>query len=120
MARRRVARMHGHATAEPTPEVAHADDHDERRDGDLLQGLGFREPIVFSHGWPLSADDWVTQMTYNGHPLYLYAPDAKPGDATGQGVNGFGAPWYVLSAAGNAITSSGGSSSSTSGGSSGY
>jgi hypothetical protein len=38
--RRREARMDGHAAAEPTPEVAHADDHDERRDGDLLQGLG--------------------------------------------------------------------------------
>jgi pimeloyl-ACP methyl ester carboxylesterase len=23
---------------------------------------GSGEPIVFSHGWPLSADDWDTQM----------------------------------------------------------
>jgi hypothetical protein len=34
-------------------------------------------------------------------------------------VNGFGAPWYVMSAAGNAITTSG-SSSNAGGTSSGY
>jgi hypothetical protein len=39
--RHRVARMRGHATAEPTPGVALADDDHERRDGDLLQALGF-------------------------------------------------------------------------------
>ena len=22
------------------------------------------QPIVFSHGWPLSADDWDTQMLF--------------------------------------------------------
>src|SRR4051812_14515383 len=37
--RHSVVRMHGHATAAPPPEIAHADDHDERRDGDR-QGLG--------------------------------------------------------------------------------
>ncbi len=45
--------------------------------------------------------DGTTQITYNGWPLYYYAPDGKPGDATGQGV---GNVWYVLSAAGDAIT----------------
>ena len=44
-----------------------------------------------------------TQVTYNGHPLYRYAPDTKPGDVTGQGLNQFGAPWYVLAATGNKI-----------------
>jgi predicted lipoprotein with Yx(FWY)xxD motif len=48
--------------------------------------------------------DGTSQVTYNGHPLYRFASDTKPGDATGQGVNGFGALWYVLSAAGNPIT----------------
>jgi predicted lipoprotein with Yx(FWY)xxD motif len=49
--------------------------------------------------------DGTTQVTYNGHPLYYYAPDQKPGDTTGQGLNVFGATWYVLSPAGEAITS---------------
>jgi predicted lipoprotein with Yx(FWY)xxD motif len=60
--------------------------------------------------------DGKPQVTYNGHPLYLYAADANAGDTNGQGINGFGAPWYVLSPAGNSITSSGGSSGSSGGG----
>ena len=38
------------------------------------------------------------QVTYNGHPLYYYVGDRKPGDTTGQGLNQFGAEWYVLAA----------------------
>ena len=26
--------------------------------------LGVGQPIVFSHGWPLSADDWDTHMLF--------------------------------------------------------
>lgn len=48
--------------------------------------------------------DGTTQVTYNGHPLYYYAGDQKAGDVNGQGQNAFGALWYVLSPAGNAIT----------------
>ena len=35
-------------------------------DADLLQGLGpaDAQPIVFHHGWPLSADDWDNQMMF--------------------------------------------------------
>jgi predicted lipoprotein with Yx(FWY)xxD motif len=48
--------------------------------------------------------DGTTQVTYNGHPLYTYAGDAKPGDANGQALDQFGALWYVLDASGNKIT----------------
>jgi predicted lipoprotein with Yx(FWY)xxD motif len=47
--------------------------------------------------------DGTTEVTYNGHPLYTFAGDGAPGETTGQGSDGFGAEWYVLSAAGNAI-----------------
>jgi predicted lipoprotein with Yx(FWY)xxD motif len=47
--------------------------------------------------------DGSTQVTYNGHPLYYFVADRKPGDTTGQGLNQFGAPWYVVSPAGNKI-----------------
>jgi predicted lipoprotein with Yx(FWY)xxD motif len=43
------------------------------------------------------------QVTYNHHPLYLYAGDAGAGQVSGQGLNFFGGKWYVLSAAGRAI-----------------
>ena len=42
-------------------------------------------------------------MTYNGHPLYYYVGDRKPGDATGEGPNQFGGEWYVLAANGSKI-----------------
>jgi predicted lipoprotein with Yx(FWY)xxD motif len=47
----------------------------------------------------------LTQVTYNGHPLYLYALDKKAGEATGQGLNQFGGLWWVVSPAGKQITS---------------
>ncbi len=45
--------------------------------------------------------DGMTEVTYNGHPLYTFVGDNAPGQTTGQGNRGFGAEWYVLSAAGN-------------------
>jgi predicted lipoprotein with Yx(FWY)xxD motif len=56
------------------------------------------------------------QVTYNGHPLYLFIKDQKPGQTTGQGVTAFGAPWFALTPSGNqasASSSGGGGSSST-------
>jgi predicted lipoprotein with Yx(FWY)xxD motif len=60
--------------------------------------------------------DGKPQVTYAGHPLYGYQGDSKPGDTTGQGSTGFGAPWYVLTATGKDITTA----SSGSGGNNGY
>lgn len=45
------------------------------------------------------------QVTYNGHPLYYYIGDQQPGDTRGQGLNQFGARWYVLSPSGSAVIS---------------
>lgn len=44
------------------------------------------------------------QVSYHGVPLYYFAGDHKSGDTTGQGLDQFGAKWYVLSPSGNAIT----------------
>lgn len=60
------------------------------------------------------------QVTYNGHPLYYFIGDHKPGQTAGQGLNEFGARWYVLSTTGAAVTSSANANTttpSTSGGS---
>ena len=48
-------------------------------------------------------DDGASQVVYHGHPLYRYAGDSKAGDATGQGLNQFGAEWFVLAPSGNTI-----------------
>jgi predicted lipoprotein with Yx(FWY)xxD motif len=47
--------------------------------------------------------DGESQLTYNGHPLYRYAADGKPGEDNGQGLNQFGAKWYVLNPSGSKI-----------------
>ena len=43
------------------------------------------------------------QVTYKGHPLYLFKLDKGAGQVAGQGQNFFGGRWYVVSAAGKAI-----------------
>ena len=60
--------------------------------------------------------DGKPQVTYNGHPLYGYQGDSNAGDTNGQGINAFGADWYVLSPSGDEITTA----SSSSGGGNGY
>jgi len=47
--------------------------------------------------------DGRLEVTYKGRPLYYYAGDTRPGQTTGQGLNQFGAPWWVLSPAGQEI-----------------
>jgi predicted lipoprotein with Yx(FWY)xxD motif len=49
--------------------------------------------------------DGSKQVTYNGHPLYLFIKDKKPGQTNGQGVVAFGAAWFVLSPAGKQSSS---------------
>jgi predicted lipoprotein with Yx(FWY)xxD motif len=48
-------------------------------------------------------DGGGAQVTYHGHPLYYYAGDSRPGDTAGQGLNQFGAKWYVLAASGDKV-----------------
>ena len=47
--------------------------------------------------------DGKLEVTYNRHPLYYFVTDRKPGQTTGQGVNQFGGPWWVLSSGGKEI-----------------
>jgi predicted lipoprotein with Yx(FWY)xxD motif len=60
--------------------------------------------------------DHTTQVTYNGHPLYYFAEDTMPKEIKGQGVNAFGALWYVVDPAGNAVTATPSANPSSSGG----
>ena len=47
--------------------------------------------------------DGKTQVVYNGHPLYRFIGDEKPGNTNGEGLTAFGARWFVVSPAGNEI-----------------
>jgi Secreted repeat of unknown function len=46
---------------------------------------------------------YAASPTYAGHPLYRFVQDTRPGQTTGQGLDQFGAEWYVLSPAGKKI-----------------
>ncbi len=41
--------------------------------------------------------DGTSQLTYNGHPLYTFANDKKPGDTNGEGISAFGGSWFAVS-----------------------
>ena len=74
-------------------------------------------PPLLAHGKPIVADGLspslvstiqrpggARQLTFNGHPLYVFVADQKPGDVHGEGVTAFGALWYALSPAGNQVS----------------
>ncbi len=86
---------------------------DERNKSNCLGGCALAWPPFLTVGDPsagegvagdqlgsITRDDGSTQVTYNGRPLYYFAPDEKPGDANGQGV---GDIWFVVSAEGEAV-----------------
>ena len=50
----------------------------------------------------ISRSDGTTQVTYNGEPLYWYAPDTTASDALGQGVGGV---WFAVQVSGSATPS---------------
>ena len=51
------------------------------------------------------AADGSEQVTYNGYPLYLFSQDAQPGALSGQGVEGFGGVWYIVTDKGEPLES---------------
>jgi predicted lipoprotein with Yx(FWY)xxD motif len=55
-----------------------------------------------------SRSDGMPQVTYNGHPLYLFAGDEKPGDTEGQGSTAFGGAWLALNPSGDQAAARGG------------
>ncbi len=71
-----------------------------RASGKPLVGRGVNASMVAT----APRSDGKPQVTYNGHPLYTFSGDQKAGDTNGQGLNNFGAAWFVLSPSGNQIT----------------
>jgi predicted lipoprotein with Yx(FWY)xxD motif len=56
------------------------------------------------------------QVTYKGHPLYLFKGDSKPGETNGEGVNAFGGNWYAVSPGGSRVVQTSNSGSGGGGG----
>jgi predicted lipoprotein with Yx(FWY)xxD motif len=75
----------------------------------------------------ITRSDGTKQVTYDGHPLYYFAGDTGAGTDKGQGIDGFGAKWWLVAPSGSSITAavtlsggSGTSPSATSNGGGGY
>jgi predicted lipoprotein with Yx(FWY)xxD motif len=51
--------------------------------------------------------DGTIQLTYAGHPVYLFTHDTAPGSSGGQGLQGFGGRWDVLTATGQELITGG-------------
>ncbi|HEY7932646.1 MAG TPA: hypothetical protein VID48_02370 [Solirubrobacteraceae bacterium] len=43
------------------------------------------------------------QVTYAGHPLYLYSADSGPGETSYVGEKQFGGTWYAINASGHTV-----------------
>ena len=56
--------------------------------------------------------DGITQLVFNGHPLYTFTGDTAPGTASGNGVNAFGGLWHEVPASGAAAPASSASAGS--------
>jgi hypothetical protein len=49
----------------------------------------------------------------DGHPLYFFQGDQSAGQLNGQGLDAFGAKWFIVSPSGKSVTGSASSSSSS-------
>ncbi|HEX4677796.1 MAG TPA: hypothetical protein VH210_01140 [Gaiellaceae bacterium] len=67
--------------------------------GKPIAGPGVRASLLGT----TKRKDGKLEVTYGGHPLYYFVTDRKPGQTTGQSINQFGAPWWVISPAGKEI-----------------
>ena len=48
--------------------------------------------------------DGEQQVTYSGHPVYLFAGDKKPGETNGPDLTAFGGGWFAFSPAGEQVS----------------
>lgn len=80
-----------------------------------LKGPATAGPGVTGRFGVIKRSDGSVQATYNGHPLYTYTGDAKPGQDTGNGLNVSGGVWHVVPVSGKATPAASPSHSSSGG-----
>jgi len=62
-------------------------------------GAGVRASLLSSINPPGGGK----QVTYAGHPLYLYSGDSGPGETSYVGQRAFGGTWYAINASGHTV-----------------
>ena len=95
------------ATSEPVTKPSAHSDHDKgdqvmntvkTKDGIYIfyKDWGSGQPIVFSHGWPLSADDWDAQMMFFlNHGFRVIAHDRRGHGRSTQTADGHDMDHYA-------------------------
>lgn len=91
-------------------------DHTNANSCVKLSGCASVWPVLKSSGTPTAGtgvkasllssihlSGGVRQVTYAGHPLYLYSADSGPGETSYVGAQEFGGRWYALNAAGHSV-----------------
>ena len=66
--------------------------------GALRAGAGVKAKLLGT----TKRKNGTRQVTYNGHPMYLFKLDKGAGQIAGQRQNFFGGKWFAVSAAGSA------------------
>jgi predicted lipoprotein with Yx(FWY)xxD motif len=66
--------------------------------GTLSAGAGVKAKLLGT----TKRKNGTRQVTYNGHPMYLFKLDKGAGQIVGQRQNFFGGKWFAVSAAGGA------------------
>ena len=72
-----------------------------RANGKPTLGSGANASLVGT----ITRSDGKPQVTYNGHPLYLFKGDQKAGDTNGEGLTAFGGTWNAVSSSGDQVVS---------------
>jgi predicted lipoprotein with Yx(FWY)xxD motif len=78
-------------------------DKDEANKSNCYEKCAQNWPPLMAGADAMAMDEWTVvertdgtkQWAYDGHPLYTWVKDAKPGDVTGDGV---GNVWHVAKA----------------------
>jgi predicted lipoprotein with Yx(FWY)xxD motif len=67
--------------------------------GKPLAGSGVRASLLSTINLP----GGIKQVTYAGHPLYLYSGDSGPGETSYVGALAFGGTWDAVNSSGHAV-----------------
>ena len=71
-----------------------------------VKGSATAGPGVAGTLGTIARPDGAIQAAYDGHPLYAYAGDTRPGQANGNGINASGGLWHEVTASGAATAAS--------------
>ncbi len=67
--------------------------------GRPLAGSGVRSSLLST----ITLRGGIKQVTYAGHPLYLYSGDSGPGESSYVGERAFGGNWYAINSSGHPV-----------------